>query len=315
MHHRQRLPPRPLILPKPRLLQFLVELRRQLVQQKVRTVQRLTDSVQQYFPQARTWFVRLDSPLIDALLERWPTLPELQRSHPAPAPFLPLRHNCRKDELIRQRIDAVYAAVPATTDPVVLEAGTRKSAACLGVLRQLRQQIDDLDQRIAALVAVHPDAPLFASFPGAGAVTVPRLIAAFGTCRQAWSSAADLQRFSGIAPVHKSSGKSTSVVMRRACPKFLRQTFHEFAGQSIPWSAWAKAYYLHQRQDNKLLIMPRCARWPFAGFGFSTAAGRTSSPTTSASSWTRSAVATPGLARPAPRTNLCAGTRQPGSIN
>ena len=178
-------------------------------------------------------------------------MPELQRSHPGTLRRFFLAHNCRKDELIRQRIDAVYAAVPATTDPVVLEAGTRKTAACLGVLRQLRQQIADLDQRIAALVAVHPDAPLFASFPGAGAVTVPRLIAAFGTCRQAWSSAADLQRFSGIAPVHKSSGKSTSVVMRRACPKFLRQTFHEFAGQSIPWSAWAKAYYLHQRQDNK----------------------------------------------------------------
>ena len=98
---------------------------------------------------------------------------------------------------------------------------------------------------------ITPTPELFASFPGAGAATVPRLIAAFGTDRNAWTSAAALQCFSGIAPVHKSSGNSTVVVMRHACPKFLRQTFHEFAGQSIRFSEWAKAYYRHQREDQK----------------------------------------------------------------
>jgi transposase len=251
VHHRERLHPRVADTPETRLLQFLVELRRQLVQQKVRVVQRLIDSIQQYFPQIRAWFPAVDSPLVDALLQRWPTLTELRRAHPGTLKRFFVDHNCRKDELIRQRIAALYAAVPATTDAVVIESGTRKTAACLSVLRELRKQIADLERRIAEVVANHPDAPLFASFPGAGAATVPRLIAAFGTRRDAWASAAQLQCFSGIAPVHKSSGNSTSVVMRRACPKFLRQTFHEFAAQSIPWSPWANAYYRHQRDDRK----------------------------------------------------------------
>lgn len=34
--------------------------------------------------------------------------------------------------------------------------------------------------------------------------------------------------------------------MRWACPKFLRQTFHEWAGHSIAHSEWARAYY-HQQ--------------------------------------------------------------------
>ena len=38
---------------------------------------------------------------------------------------------------------------------------------------------------------------------------------------------------------------------RWVCPKFLRQTFHEFAGHSIPHSEWAKAYYEHLRKDEK----------------------------------------------------------------
>jgi transposase len=251
LHHRERLRPRLTETPATRLLQFLVEQRRQLVQQKVRFVEQFTASVEQYFPQLRSWFHRLDSPVVEALLARWPNLVALQHSHPGTLRRFLLAHNCRKEELIRTRIEAVYAAVPATTDPVVLEAARYRTVACLKLIGDLRQQIAMLEKRIGAVTADHPDAPIFASFPGAGAATVPRLIAAFGTCRDNWTCAEDLQRFSGIAPVHKSSGNSTIVVMRRACPKFLRQTFHEFAGQSIPHSPWAKAYYRHQRSDLK----------------------------------------------------------------
>ena len=37
--------------------------------------------------------------------------------------------------------------------------------------------------------------------------------------------------------------------LRFICPKFLRQTFHEFAGCSIQQSEWARAYYDHLRND------------------------------------------------------------------
>jgi len=57
-----------------------------------------------------------------------------------------------------------------------------------------------------------------------------------------------MQQFSGIAPVIERSGKTCFVHRRFACPKFLRQSFHEYAGQSIRWSPWARAYYQQQRQ-------------------------------------------------------------------
>ena len=31
------------------------------------------------------------------------------------------------------------------------------------------------------------------------------------------------------------------------CPKFHKQSFHEYAKESILWSRWAAAYYLQQR--------------------------------------------------------------------
>ena len=85
----------------------------------------------------------------------------------------------------------------------------------------------------------------------AGPVLVPRLIAAFGTRRDRYQNADEMQRYSGIAPVKKASGKSQRICFRLACPKFLRQTFHEFASHSIGQSEWAKVYYEHLRNDEK----------------------------------------------------------------
>jgi hypothetical protein len=52
-----------------------------------------------------------------------------------------------------------------------------------------------------------------------------------------------MSTYSGIAPVTIQSGRMNVVRSRWACPKFMRQTFHEYAGQSINGSGWAKAYY------------------------------------------------------------------------
>jgi len=79
-------------------------------------------------------------------------------------------------------------------------------------------------------------------FPGAGKALAPRLAAAYGTDRDKFQSAQDMQQLSGIAPVTRASGKTKVAYMRWGCPKFLRQTFHEFARCSIKFSRWAKAY-------------------------------------------------------------------------
>ena len=62
-----------------------------------------------------------------------------------------------------------------------------------------------------------------------------------------FTSAQEVATFSGIAPVMKRSGKSCIVHRRYACPKYLRQTFHEFADQARRWCPWSRAYYNYQR--------------------------------------------------------------------
>jgi hypothetical protein len=204
-----------------------------------------------YFPQILRWFDDVGTPLVGDLLERWPSLEELRRAHPGTLRKFFNEHNCRSAERNQERIDAIYTAVSATNDAAVLEAGALTARGLVALIHTLRDTVARLDQRIEQLVATHPEGALFASLPGAGPVLMPRLIVAFGTRRERYDSAYEVQCYSGIAPVKEASGKTSWVHFRRACPMFLRQTFHEFALHSIGQSEWAKAYYDHLRKDEK----------------------------------------------------------------
>ena len=117
-------------------------------------------------------------------------------------------------------------------------------------LATLNESIREYDRQIEQLAKAHPDFAIFNSLPGAGDVLVPRLIAAFGTQRDRYANAAEIQQYTGIAPVTEASGRQHWVHWRWSCPKFLRQTFHEWAShQSILYCDWAEAYYRAQRDD------------------------------------------------------------------
>jgi transposase len=114
-------------------------------------------------------------------------------------------------------------------------------------IRAVAKAIGDYQARIEQIMQMHPDAMLFEDIPGAGPALAPRLLVAFGTNRDQFQSATDLQTLSGVAPVTKRSGKRCTVHRRWACPKFLLQTFHEFAGCSLGNSVWATAFYRQHR--------------------------------------------------------------------
>ena len=76
-------------------------------------------------------------------------------------------------------------------------------------------------------------------------------LAAFGSQRDRCGSAEEVQTHSGIAPVMEKSAKKKWVHFGWACPKFLRQSFHEWAGHSSSQSTWARVYYQPQRGRGK----------------------------------------------------------------
>lgn len=234
-----------------RCLQFLTEERRKLVNQHTSEVQRLIGWLKQVFPQILQWFEDPGCALVGELLMRWPSLEALQRARPQTLRQFFHQHNSRSEERIQQRLEQIRQAVPATTDAALLETALLCIQNSVRLLEQMRASLAVFDDRIAQVHRTHPDYALMQSFPGAGPALEPRLIAAVGSRRERFESAHSLASFVGIAPVTEASGNSRWVHWRWACPKFIRQTFHEWAGCSIRTCDWARAFYDRQRAKGK----------------------------------------------------------------
>lgn len=226
-----------------RLLTLLGEERRHLVDQRTTLKNRLKSLLKEYFPQVLVVCDLLHSALACALLTRWPSLPALQAASDEEIIQLFRDCHCFSQKQRERRLRIIRDGIPLTTDHAIVTSHQLLVRCIVCQIQDLNDAIQEYDSHIAEAFHAHSDYAIFQSFPGAGAAMGPRLLCAFGTDRNRYASAADLQAFSGIGPVTRRSGKSHVVRRRWACNKFLRQTFHEYAAQSIRFSAWARAYY------------------------------------------------------------------------
>jgi transposase len=234
-----------------RQLALLVEHRRTLVDDQTRLSNRLTSLLKMYYPQALAWAGEFTSKQACDFLLRWPELALVQAARPAVLRQFYAAHNCRRKDVVERRLAEIKLAQPLTNDQAVIKATAAMVQASARQLRVLIAAIGQLEKQVAELFGKHPDHDLFSSFPAAGPVIAPRLLAAMGADRGRYSAATEVQQFSGTAPVTERSGKSLWVHWRMACPKFVRQSFHEFARLSLSQSAWARAFYERQRERGK----------------------------------------------------------------
>ena len=247
-HHAELRPWRP-EEPRTRLLQQLVAHRRAVVDERTALTNRLQALLKQYYPQALELCGEdLWRPLATAFLLQWPSLQALRRARPATLRQFYYRHGSRSATLVHRRLERIAGAVALTEEAALVESHALRVQLVARQLQLLTPAVKRYDEQIAATYAQHPDRAVFAALPGAGPVLGPRLLAALGTQRERLASAGHLQRQSGIAPVTKQSGGQRRVHRRYLCTKFLRQSFHEYAKESILHSRWAAAYYWQQRE-------------------------------------------------------------------
>ena len=231
-----------------RFLSLLSEDRRHLVDLRTALTNQLRAQLKQYFPQALQLFEVIHSTLACAVLERWPSLEDLQAATDEEIYQLFRDCRCYSQKQRQERLHIIRNAIPLTNDSAIRESRRLLVQSLVRQIKELNESIREYDRRIEVAFHAHSDYEIFHSFPGAGAAMGPRLLAAFGSDRERFDDAAALQSLSGIAPVTRRSGKSQVVRRRWACNKYLRQTFHEYAAQSIKYSAWARAYYVMLKQ-------------------------------------------------------------------
>jgi transposase len=237
--------------PEMRSLNQMVIQCRSLVEDKVRITNSLTATLKSYFPQALDWFIDKDTMVFCDFIERWPTLEQTKRAHKKSIREFFIEHKSYRGDVIERRIKSIEEATPLTKDAGIIEPSLILVKVRIKQLKLLLEAIKNYDKEIAARFQTFEDYEIFNSLPGAGPKLAPRLLVAFGSQRDKYKSADEISRYIGVAPVTIASGQSSYVRWRYSAPVFLRQTIVEWAGQTIKYSFWARAYYEQQRMAGK----------------------------------------------------------------
>src|SRR3984893_12393555 len=248
-----------------RELASLNEGRRNAVDRRTELANEIKSQLKLYFPVALQILENdITTALAADLLVQWPTLAELQKVSPGKLRKFFYAHNSRQEKKILERLALIKEAKPLTTDLAIIRPNALRVKLLARQLKSLLPFIAEYERRIAELFGSHPDRFLFDNLPGAGPALAPRLLTAFGTDRDRFEVASDVSTLNGIAPVLIASGKRSSVHFRWACPKFQRQSFHEFATHSIRFCPWAQAYYQTQiarGKDHHVAVRALAFKW------------------------------------------------------
>lgn len=242
----------------------LVQARRKLVDRRTQVILQIESLLKTYYPQALALAGDLKTRMAVDFLRRWPDLIRLKAARPATIKRFYYAHQIRSDQLIEQRLAAIAKTKALTTNDALVSVAVLQLQALLDLLAAFAQHIPIFELQIKQVFAQHPDKFLFDNLPGAGAQLAPRLCVAFGTLRTEYPEPASLQKYAGVAPVREKSGAQLWTHWRWGAPTFLRQTWVEWAGQTVRYSAWAKVYYermLKQGKKHAVILRALAFKW------------------------------------------------------
>jgi transposase len=227
-----------------RQLVLLNEHRRGIVDEQTGLSNQLGSALKCFYPLILELF---EDDIVAAIaldfMERWPNLAAAKKAKPGVLRSFFHNHNSRSEEKIQERINAIGEAKPLTEDAAVNSCMQLLVQTLIVRLRAVQSSIAQYDERIKVVFACHAKAQVFASFPGVGPVFGPRLAAAFGTSLANFPDPYSMLCWSGVGPVQIQSGKTKVINWRWARPKFLHQTFVEYARTSVLFCPWAKEFF------------------------------------------------------------------------
>ena len=258
LHYRSQLKPLKRNDPLTEELAALGEDRRRFVDQRTKLANELTALLKRYFPAVLDLNpAKRYAEFFLAFLTKYPCLDRAQKA--GTTRLRNFFHGVGIKRNAAARADAMMDATPLTNDEIIIRTHVRRVTAIVAQLKCLNTTIKDYEADIIELVQQHNDFHIVESLPGAPHNTHCRIIAALGDDRSRYPTAGSLQAACGIAPLTHQSGRQKIVTWRWASSKFLKQTFHEYAGLSLDHCAWAQAYYDLQLSRGKTRTQARRA--------------------------------------------------------
>jgi transposase len=214
-----------------------------LIWDRTRHVQRLRHQLREYFPAALAAFEDLDAPDALELLARAPDparAAKLTRAQVSAA----LKRARRRT--IADKTDAILAALRSEQlgQPAALTAAYAAAARSLiAVITALNEQVKALQGQVEAHFGQHPDAEIYLSQPGMGAILGARVPGEFGDDPGRYTDGKARKNYAATSPITRASGKKKAVMARFIHNDRLIDALMGQAQSALNASPGARAFY------------------------------------------------------------------------
>ena len=218
-----------------------------LIWDRTRQVQRLRHQLREYFPAAIEAFEDLDAPDVLELLGKAPDPARAARLTRAQISAALKRARRRN---IADKTDAILAALRGEhlTQPAALTVAYAATVRSLvAVITTLNEQAKLLEEQVKEHFGRHPDAEIYQSQPGIGAILGARVLGEFGDDPRRYVSAKSRKNYGGTSPITRASGKKKVVAARFIHNDRLIDALMSWAFASLNASPGARAFYDEQR--------------------------------------------------------------------
>lgn len=214
-----------------------------LIWERTRHLLRLRHALREYYPAALVAFDDLTAADALELLAAAP--------HPTAGAALALdqitaalkrarrRDTAEKAAAIQAALQAQYLGQPA----VINDAYAATVQAQIAILTVFNSQIATMEKQVEAHFGQHPDAEIYLSQPGLGAVLGARVLAEFGDDKTRYTDAKARKSYAGTAPITRQSGKKKTVLARHIHNDRLVDALGLQAFAALRRSPGARAYY------------------------------------------------------------------------
>jgi transposase len=224
-------------------IKVLARTHKTLIWERTRAVQRLRHQLREYFPAALEAFEDLDAPDALELLGK--------AAEPARAARLTraqvsaaLKRARRRN--IPDKASAIMAALRSEqlSQPAALTAAYAATVrALISVITVLNEQVKALQGQVEEHFGQHPDAEIYTSQPGIGAILGARVLAEFGDDPHRYAGGRARRNYAATSPITRASGKKKVVAARFIHNDRLVDALRAQAFAALNGSPGARAFY------------------------------------------------------------------------
>jgi transposase len=231
-------------------LRLLTARRTDVICDRVRAINRLRETLLEYFPALERAFDYSKSKAALTLVSRYQTPDNLRRIGAGRLAAWLKARGCRNSVTVAQT--AVDAAYTQQTTLPTQTVGALLVARLAAEITVIDDELKGIDTDIADRFEQHRSAEILTSMPGFGPVLAATFLAQIGGNLEGFDSVDRLACVAGLAPVPRDSGRISGNLHRpRRFNRRLLRTCYLAALSSLKNSAASRAFYDRKRAEGK----------------------------------------------------------------